>query len=88
MNQRVEAAFGDRQVAVEADYVAFRAPDGVERQFALQNVESVVRSQHVFAFQVNSKVYGVLYRPDDAQQALVIQTLIERLNQLHGNSQY
>ncbi len=83
MSQRVEAAFGDRKVAVEGDYVAFRAPDGVERQFPLQNVESVVRSPHVFAFQVNSKVYCVLYKAEDSQQILVIQTLVERLNLLH-----
>ena len=78
---RVEAMFGDRQVAVEADYVSFRAPDGVERQFSLQSIQSVVQSQHVFAFQVNQKVYGALYRADDEQQRQVIDTLVARLKQ-------
>jgi len=78
---RVEAMFGDRQIAVEADYVSFRAPDGVERQFSLQSIQSVVQSQHVFAFQVNQKVYGALYRADDEQQRQVIDTLVARLKQ-------
>ena len=78
---RVEAMFGDRQIAVEADFVAFRAPDGVERQFSLQSIQAVVQSPHVFAFQVNHKVYGALYRADDAQQRQVIDTLVARLKQ-------
>lgn len=78
---RVEAMFGDRQIAVEADFVSFRAPDGVERQFSLQSIQSVVQSQHVFAFQVNHKVYGALYRADDEQQRQVIDTLVARLKQ-------
>jgi hypothetical protein len=41
----------------------------------------VVRSEHVFAFQVNSKVYGALLHDDDAQQRLVIDTLVARLRQ-------
>jgi hypothetical protein len=84
MSERIEAMFGDRQIAVEADFVAFRAPDGVERQFSLQSVECVVRSEHVFAFQVNSKVYGVLYKPDNEDQRRVIDTLVERLRQSAG----
>jgi hypothetical protein len=86
MSDRVDAAFGDRLVAVEADFVAFRAPDGVERQFSLQSVESVVKSQHVFAFQVNSKVYGVLYKADNPQQMLVIRTLVDRLKAMSGGA--
>jgi len=81
MSDRVEAMFGDRQIAVEADFVAFRAHDGVVRQFSLQSVQCVVRSEHVFAFQVNSKVYGALLGTDDAQQRLVIDTLVARLRQ-------
>ena len=78
---RVEAMFGDRNIAVEADFVAFRAPDGVERQFSLQSIQCVVQSQHVFAFQVNHKVYGALYKTDDEQQRRVIDTLVARLKQ-------
>ena len=78
---RVEAMFGDRAIAVEADFVAFRAPDGVERQFSLQSIQSVVQSQHVFAFQVNNKVYGALYKAEDEQQRRVIDTLVARLKQ-------
>lgn len=81
MSDRVGAMFGDRQIAVEADFVAFRAPDGVERQFSLQSIQCVVRSEHVFAFQVNSKVYGALYRADNEQQRIVIDTLVARLRQ-------
>jgi len=81
MSDRVEAMFGDRQIAVEADFVAFRAPDGVERQFSLQSVQCVVKSEHVFAFQVNSKVYGALYRADNEHQRRVIETLVARLKQ-------
>lgn len=81
MSDRVEAMFGDRQIAVEADFVAFRAPDGVVRQFSLQSVQCVVRSPHVFAFQVNSKVYGALARGEDPRQQLVIDTLVARLKQ-------
>ena len=81
MSDRVEAMFGDRQIAVEADFVAFRAPDGVERQFSLQSVQCVVKSDHVFAFQVNSKVYGALYRADNEHQRRVIETLVARLKQ-------
>jgi len=87
MSDRVEAAFGDRVVAVEADFVSFRAPDGVERQFSLASVESVVRSAHVFAFQVKSKVYGVLYKSDNPEQMHVIQTLVSRLNALSGQGE-
>ena len=78
---RVEAMFGDRNIAVETDFIAFRAPDGVERQFSLQSIQAVVQSQHVFAFQVNNKVYGALYRADDPQQRQVIDTLVARLRQ-------
>ena len=81
MSNRVEAMFGDRQLAVEADFVAFRAPDGVERQFSLQSIQCVVRSEHVFAFQVNNKVYGALYRADNEQQRRLIDTLVARLRQ-------
>jgi hypothetical protein len=81
MSDRVQAMFGDRQIAVEADFVAFRAPDGVERQFSLQSIQCVVRSEHVFAFQVNNKVYGALFRGDNEQQRQVIETLIARLKQ-------
>ncbi|HEV8607319.1 MAG TPA: hypothetical protein VGQ99_18425 [Tepidisphaeraceae bacterium] len=84
MNGRIEAMFGDRAIGVEADFVAFRAPDGVERQFSLQSVECAVRSEHVFAFQVNSKVYGVLYKPDNEDQRRVIEALVERLRQSAG----
>ena len=81
MSERVEAMFGDRQIAVQDDFVAFRAPDGVERQFSLQSIQCVVKSEHVFAFQVNSKVYGALYRADNPQQRQVIETLVARLRQ-------
>jgi hypothetical protein len=81
MNDRVEAMFGDRQIAVESDFVSFRAPDGVERQFSLHSVQAVVQSQHVFAFQVNSKVYGALFRADNEQQRRLIETLVARLRQ-------
>lgn len=81
MSDRVEAMFGDRQIAVEADFVAFRAPDGVVRQFSLHSIQSVVRSEHVFAFQVNNKVYGALYRADNGAQQQLIETLIARLRQ-------
>jgi hypothetical protein len=81
LSDRVEAMFGDRSIAVEADFIAFRAPDGVERQFSLQSIQCVVRSEHVFAFQVNSKVYGALYRADNEHQRRVIETLVSRLRQ-------
>lgn len=81
MSDRVEAMFGDRSIAVEADFVSFRAPDGVERQFSLQSIQCLVQSQQVFAFQVNSKVYGALYRADDQQQQRLIETLLARLKQ-------
>src|SRR5258708_1284972 len=84
MMARVEAAFGDRVVAVEGDYVAFRAPDGVERQFSLASVECVLRSEHVFSFQVNSKVYGVLFKRDNPDQMRMIETLVHRLKQKSG----
>ncbi len=81
MSERIEAMFGDRQIAVQDDFVAFRAPNGVERQFSLQSVQCVVKSEHVFAFQVNFKVYGALYRADDEQQRRLIETLVARLRQ-------
>ena len=81
MSDRIEAMFGDRQIAVQDDFVAFRAPDGVERQFSLQSIQCVVKSEHVFAFQVNSKVYGALYRADNPQQRQLIEALVARLRQ-------
>ena len=81
MSDRVEAMFGDRTIAVEADFIAFVAPNGVERKFSLQSIQCVVKSEHVFAFQVNSKVYGALYRADNELQRRVIETMVSRLKQ-------